>query len=643
MLLGNGDGSLQGNDAIVFTSGVSSGVVGDFNGDASPDVVTADSSKVIVLLNDGSGKFIQAHSYPSTAQPIADGDLNHDGKLDLLLSTADNSSGTPTFSLSVMLGNGDGTFGAATSTGITGLSGVGINLIDLNGDQVPDLLVLTSQGVNVYLGKGDGTFSAAVNYFAGSTPTTMRIGDFNNDGKVDVAVGSAAGIGVLIGKGDGTFAPVVLSNSGPVEFSAVGDANGDGKLDLIESGAILTVYLGNGDGTFQAPLSTAPLGPADGFGTLTAADANGDGKLDVVAGPGLWFVQGNGDGTFASPIGVLNGSGSFGPFFDTVADFNGDGRPDALVTTLGNSPEQGFATFLNRTGAPIPNFAVAATAVTPGSVSAGGTAAATVTVAPANGFTANVALSCVGLPAGSSCAFAPASTAGGTSALTISVGSATNAGTYYVGVVGTGGGLTHSRLLTLDVMGTPDFAVSAGSGGSVTVAAGKTATYSLSLAGSAGFSGGVALTCSGAPTGADCSVSVMLSGSTPATATVSVTTTARSTVLMPVVEEPEGGPSRMLVAPGVFATVAALMVVVVLFGLYSSRERRFALATLLVVLLVVVGGAVSGCGGGSSDSGSNPSGATGTAAGNYTITVTATAGSGANAVTHTTKLTLVVQ
>lgn len=105
----------------------------------SPDVVTADSSKVIVLLNDGSGKFIQAHSYPSTAQPIADGDLNHDGKLDLLLSTADNSSGTPTFSLSVMLGNGDGTFGAATSTGIIGLSGVGINLIDLNGDQVPDL------------------------------------------------------------------------------------------------------------------------------------------------------------------------------------------------------------------------------------------------------------------------------------------------------------------------------------------------------------------------------------------------------------------------------------------------------------------------------------------------------------------------
>ncbi len=180
MLLGNGDGSLQGNDAIVSYA-LEGGLVGDFNGDSSPDVFTSDGSNLLVLLNDGTGKFIQAHSYPSSALPILTADLNHDGKLDVLVGAGS--------SLSVMFGNGDGTFGNAVSTGVSGSSFVSINAVDLNGDHIPDLVTLTTQGVNVYLGKGDGTFAAAVNYFAGSTPTVMQIGDVNNDGKVDVVVG----------------------------------------------------------------------------------------------------------------------------------------------------------------------------------------------------------------------------------------------------------------------------------------------------------------------------------------------------------------------------------------------------------------------------------------------------------------------
>jgi hypothetical protein len=206
--------------------------------------------------------------------------------------------------------------------------------------------------------------------------------------------------------------------------------------------------------------------------------------------------------------------------------------------------------------------------------------------------------------------------------------------------------------LTVTLSGTgADFTLatdSGDSGTSATVSAGATATYPMSLTGGTGFSGKVALTCSGAPTDATCTVSpasVTLSGSTAATATVSVTTTARSSLLVPAGERRENMRWKMFLAPGTFS-LAAFILVGVLFGMYLRRERRFAFATLLTVLLVVIGGAMSGCGGGSNSGGSSPSGpsgATGTAAGNYTITVTATAGSGANAVSHTTKLTLTVQ
>jgi hypothetical protein len=134
---------------------------------------------------------------------------------------------------------------------------------------------------------------------------------------------------------------------------------------------------------------------------------------------------------------------------------------------------------------------------------------------------------------------------------------------------------------------------------------------------------------------------VTLSGTTPTTATVTVTTTARSAVLIPAVDEREDGRRRMFVAPGVFATLAAITILLLL-GLRSPRRRQFAWAPVATfsVFMLIAGIVVSGCGNGNA---SNPSGGTGTAAGNYTITVTATAGSGVDAVTHATKLTLVVQ
>src|SRR5208337_3966771 len=161
---------------------------------------------------------------------------------------------------------------------------------DLNLDGIPDLVVANqSPGtVSVLLGNGDGTFRAAVTYDSGAgiggIVESVAIADVNGDGKPDLVVGNHANsdtVGVLLGNGDGTFQPAVTSPGLGFWFVAVADVNGDGKPDLIaECGGGVGVALGNGDGTFQDPAcygtgATAPFGVA-------VADVNGDGHPDLV-------------------------------------------------------------------------------------------------------------------------------------------------------------------------------------------------------------------------------------------------------------------------------------------------------------------------------------------------------------------------
>ena len=118
---------------------------------------------------------------------------------------------------------------------------------DFNGDGKPDLAVANgypSSTVSVLLGKGDGSFQAAVNYPAGYLPLSVAVGDFNGDGKQDLAVTNTgwdpytnSSVSILLGKGDGTFLPAVNYAAGAGRRSvAVGDFNGDGKLDLAAAG-----------------------------------------------------------------------------------------------------------------------------------------------------------------------------------------------------------------------------------------------------------------------------------------------------------------------------------------------------------------------------------------------------------------------
>ena len=184
-----------------------------------------------------------------------------------LAVTSSNGGNPPLGTLSILLGNGDGTFQAAQSFGdYLGAHFVAVG--DFNGDGKEDIVTANvaqlldiygvhtvEDDVRVLLGNGDGTFQAGQSYDAGDEPGFMAVGDFNGDGKLDLAVTAVGGVSVLLGKGNGTFQPAQNYAVGGGSL-AVGDFNGDGKLDLaVTDSSGVSILLGNGDGTFRAARS----------------------------------------------------------------------------------------------------------------------------------------------------------------------------------------------------------------------------------------------------------------------------------------------------------------------------------------------------------------------------------------------------
>jgi uncharacterized repeat protein (TIGR01451 family) len=223
-----------------------------------------------------------------------------------------------------------------------GTSPAAIAVGDFNGDGKLDIAVANtgSNDVSILLGNGDGTFQPAMNFSAGNSPSKIAVGDFNGDGKLDLAVlqpganGVAGSVGILIGNGNGTFqAPKTLALSATASFMAIADFNGDKKSDLaIGDSTSLEVFIGNGDGTFQAAKQTVLS--SNGVGIVTA-DFNGDSKPDaaVVTGSGIQILLGNGDGTFSQGV-LLTAHGILIDYVSAVAaDLNHDGKVDLLVNT----------------------------------------------------------------------------------------------------------------------------------------------------------------------------------------------------------------------------------------------------------------------------------------------------------------------
>ena len=303
---------------------------GDFNGDGKTDLAVSNNntSNVSVLLGNGDGTFQPRVNYSTATNPqsVALADFNGDGRLDIV--TANRGSNN----VSVLLGNGDGTFQTRVNYGAA-TSPRSVVIGDFNGDGKLDLAVAnaTSNNVSVLLGNGNGTFQTRVNYGAGSSPIFVALGDFNGDGKKDLATANSPGTtAILLGNGNGTFQAAVNYSAGSSpQAVAVGDLNGDGKPDLAVANFSnnVSVLLGNGDGTFQPALNNAVL---DTIRSVAVGDLNGDGKTDLVmaASASALGLMGKGDGTFQQSVGYS--AGTF-PRSAAVGDFNADGKSDLVV------------------------------------------------------------------------------------------------------------------------------------------------------------------------------------------------------------------------------------------------------------------------------------------------------------------------
>jgi hypothetical protein len=314
--------------------------VGDLNGDRKPDVAVA-SAGVAVLFGNGKGGFgkprLIGPGTPSSA--VAIGDFNGDGNPDLAVTHPGVVPVQGPGGVSVLLGNGKGEFGKPQLFA-AGTPAGGIAIGDLNGDGKPDLVFTHGsafgkpEAVSVLLGNGDGTFGPASEYLAGFEPGSVVIGDLNGDAFPDLVVDSPEPSGgalmVLLGNGDGSFGPA--KNYGGANSVAIGDLNGDGKPDLATanfSSNAVSVLIGNGDGSFGPPQNFAT---GEGPHSVVIGTLNGDAfpDLAVTNQREVSVLLGNGAGFFGRPKDFAVDAEP-GPI--ATADFNGDSRPDLVVAS----------------------------------------------------------------------------------------------------------------------------------------------------------------------------------------------------------------------------------------------------------------------------------------------------------------------
>jgi hypothetical protein len=675
--LGNADGTFSVGSTYASNSEVGYLTATDLDGDGNSDLYVGlangglfsgdqfDANKSYALMGNGDGTFQGAPYLPFVYTGTNLVDLTGDGKLDAVgVGTGLSAASLLTFTS--YLGNGQGNFAAKSTLSVASLTFSGaqnnpyslngidsFGLADVNGDGKPDLVFLAtgfqvrpvgglySPGILISSGDGAGNFATPTflpsGHFvpgndvdANPTLSNIRLVDVNGDGKADLVFNyvdedytaspnvNYRGVAVQLGNGDGTFqAPKTLvlyiGSSATLltdNVAAITDLNADGKPDLLimqqtaeatgttPAAYTVEVALGNGDGTFGTPKAVTTNDVVDGsptYGTqyvpLVVADMNGDGIPDIVtlgtSTSGFMQVAialGNGDGTFKAPNKFtydieyeLEGI--------AVGDFNGDGKLDVAISGYFGSTDSGI-TFGNGDGTL--------------SVDATGNAQFN---------------ELIYLPGGGAAVARDFNGDGRTDLLD-----------------------GQTLLLNAAQPAAATFSLSSSSSAG-TVTAGQSATGILTLTPSDGFTGSVALSCTGLPQGASCSfapAAVTLNG-TAANSTLTITTTARTTTAG-ALPASQGAPGSPWLPGGMTLAVVLLP--------FAVRGRTRLSVTQQRIIAVLIGMVfLSGCGGGGSSGGSSGSGGgsgggtSGTPAGTYTVTVSATSGSTSQTVTYALTVT----
>ena len=367
-------------------------LTGDFNGDGKLDLAGLGAKTAVIMLGNGDGTFQPRVEYPvfSWNQAAAAADFNRDGNLDLVVTINDINIG-----LSLLIGRGDGSFEPAVHfPNVARFDAPAIAAVDVDNNGNPDLVIghqiacytapcIPARIISVIKGNGDGTFQAPSHIDVTSGTSEIAVGDFNRDGNTDLALASdSSRVHILSGAGNGTFArqTLTLVPTGNIGMDNtdidVADLNGDTFDDVVAAmslnGSKTVVLLGSGDGTFQPPhFIQEPNIRVPQYQAI--ADYNGDGRPDLALSLGfglnglMEIRNGNGDGTFGPLVLYLvpGAMSSIGGQKVVAADFNADGKPDLALTWAGAS--NGLAMLRNTTGSTPPPTLGTPTLVSPAS------------------------------------------------------------------------------------------------------------------------------------------------------------------------------------------------------------------------------------------------------------------------------------